>query len=99
MQKWALDEFVYSLSTPSQSAQGQPFSSIGNLDDVASTDEKGNTQISYNIRNRTFGHVSLAKIQISLIRIFTGRILERMQKFLHADNEDSDQTAWKHRII
>ena len=37
----------------------------------------------------------------SLIRIFTGHILncKVMQKFFHADKEESDQTVWMCRLI
>ena len=35
----------------------------------------------------------------NLIRIFTWRILDSQGKFLHADNEDTDQTVWMRRLI
>ena len=57
-------------------------------------------------RKRTFGHVRLAMIQISLhtptvwsessLGIFW---TTKNAKFLHADNDDSDQTARMHRLI
>ena len=35
-----------------------------------------------------------------LIRIYTGRILiAKSTNFLHAENEDSDKTAWMGRVI
>ena len=59
-----------------------------------------------NVRKRTFGHVRPAKIQISLrIRAvwsessLTGLWINKDAKFLHADNEDSDQTTRMRRLI
>ena len=58
------------------------------------------------VRKQTIGHVRLAKIQISLrIRAVwsessLGKFwIAKGAKFLHADNEDSDQTAWMHKLI
>ena len=59
-----------------------------------------------NIRKRTSGHVRQAKIQIVLrIRtVYSESSLcafwkAKDAKFLHADNEDSDQTARMRRLI
>ena len=62
--------------------------------------------INRNARQRTFGHVRPAKIQISL-RIRAGWSesslgafwIAKDAKFLHADNEDSNQTARMRRLI
>ena len=59
-----------------------------------------------NVRKRTFGHVRPAKVQISL-RIRTVWLessldtlwIAKDAKFIHADNEDSDQTAWMRRQL
>ena len=59
-----------------------------------------------NVRKRTFAHVRPVKIQISL-RTHTVRSESSLgtfwialdAKFLHADNEDSDQTARMRRLI
>ena len=61
---------------------------------------------SCNVTKRTFDHVRPAKIQISL-RIRAGWSesslgafwIAKGAQFLHADNEDSDQTARMHRLI
>ena len=62
--------------------------------------------MSPNMRNGTFGHVGPAKIQISLrIRAVWSEsslgafCIVKDAKFLHADNEDSDQTARMRRLI
>ena len=60
---------------------------------------------SLNLRKRTFGHVLLAKIQISL-RIgevwsessLSAFWIAKDAKFLHADNEKSHQTVRRRRI-
>ena len=62
--------------------------------------------MSRNVRKRTSGHVHPAKIKISLsfravwsessLGIFW---IAKNAKFLRADNEDFDQTAWTHRLI
>ena len=59
-----------------------------------------------NVRQRRFGYVRPAKIQISLrIRTVRSEIslgafwIAKDVKFLHADNEDSDQTAVIGRLI
>ena len=65
-----------------------------------------NILLSHNVRKCTFGHVRPAKIQISL-RIRAGWSesslgaiwIAKDAKFLHADNEDSDQTARMCRSI
>ena len=56
--------------------------------------------VSRNDRKHTFAHVRLAKIQISLLigivwsESSLGAFwLAKAVKFLHADNEDSDQTV------
>ena len=62
--------------------------------------------LSRNVRKRTFRHVRPTKIQISLhIRaVWSDSSLDAIliamdAKFLNEDNEDSDQTAWIHRLI
>ena len=61
---------------------------------------------SRNVRNRTFGYVHQTKIQISLriravwLKSSMGAFwIAKDAKFLHADNEDSDQTARMRRLI
>ena len=62
--------------------------------------------LSRNVRKRTFRHVRPAKIQIRLrIRAVWSESslvafwIAKDAKFLHADNEDSDQTARVRRLI
>ena len=62
--------------------------------------------MSRKVRNRTFGHVRPAKIQISL-RVRAGWSessqgafwIAKDAKFLHADNEDYDLTVRIRRLI
>ena len=58
---------------------------------------------SRNVQERTFGHVLPAKVPAHtscLIRDFAERILDSQgAKFLHEDNEGSDQTTRMHRLI
>ena len=56
--------------------------------------------MSRNVRKRTFVHERLAKIPVSLriLAVWSESSLgafwiAKKAKFLHADNEDSDQTA------
>ena len=60
----------------------------------------------YNIRKRTFGYVHPAKSQTSLrIRVvwsessLSAFCIRKVAKLLHAEYEDSDQTAHKRRIF
>ena len=69
-----------------------------------------NSHLNRKVRKRTFGHMGPAKIQISLyiraVRIESSPgafWIDKDEKILHADNEDSDLTAqadlkllWKH---
>ena len=64
------------------------------------------TYMNYTVRKRIFGHVRPAKIQISLriCAVWSDSSLgafgiAKYAKFLHADNEDSDQTARMRRLI
>ena len=59
-----------------------------------------------NVRKRTFGHVRPAKIQISLRKCagwsessLGAFWVAKATKFLHADNEDSDQTVRKRKLF
>ena len=62
--------------------------------------------VNLNVRKRTFAHMRLAKIQIRL-RIAQSDLNLRWAhfwiamdaKFLHADNEDCDQTVQMRRLI
>ena len=62
--------------------------------------------MSRKVRKRTFGHVRPEKIQIRLrIRAVWSEsslgafLTAKDAKFLYADNEDSDQTAWMGRLV
>ena len=59
-----------------------------------------------NVRKHTFGHVRPVKIRIKLrIRAVWSESspgtfwISKDAKFLHVDNEDSDQAAWMRRLI
>ena len=67
----------------------------------------GPNQTELNVRKRILKHVGPAKIQISLrdhalfVYSLSPRWIEKDAKFLHANNEDSDQNArmnlpWAH---
>ena len=73
---------------------------------VIEESDAGSNEIQCQKTKRTLGHVRPSKIQISLhiravwLNSLLGAIwIAEDAKFLHADNEDSDQTARMYRLI
>ena len=100
---WVILSYMYQGFSYIEMSAGLPDFEFTPAKDIDSKLHK--TEMSRNVRNHAFGHGHLEKIQISLrVRAFCLESLgafwlAKDAKFLHADNEDSNQTARMRSLV